>query len=174
VTIALLTQSLSLRALLDEQASGRGVLRLVSDKTLAKDRAFARAGIRLFCPDGTDERALADLRRAIPKARAYTRASYLRERQRFVESLRLDAFKLRSNLVDLLLVILCEMQESGHPVYLVIDDDEIPRMLALATMLNDLFELVSGRLNQETLEHAAVLLVPASACAPAATREASA
>lgn len=173
MTIALLTKSLSLRDLLNEQASGRGVLRIVSDASLVTDRALAKAGLRLFCPDATGEQALTDLRRAAPKARAYTRATYLGERKKFVESLRLDAFSLRSDLIDLLLVVVCEMHESGHPVYLVVDDDKIPAMLALGSLLNDLFDLVCERLKQDAIEHAAVLLVPASACTQSPAREAA-
>jgi hypothetical protein len=109
----------------------------------------------------------------VPKARAYTRVSYLSERRKFVDSMRLDAFTLRSDLIDLLLVILCEIAESGHPVYLIVDDEKIPAMVALGHLLNELFDLVCERLKQSHDLMAAVMLVPASACAATHPREAA-
>ncbi len=166
--IALLTKKFSLRDLQNEQASGRGVLRLSSNSSLQSERTFAKAGIRLFCQDSTEEQTFCDLRRAIPKARAYTRGTYLRDRKGFVESLGIVEFGLKADLLDLLLVILCEMHESGHPVYLIIDDDQIASMLVLSSLLNDLYELVCQRMRQDVSGSPTVFVVPASSCLPPA------
>ncbi|TAK03320.1 hypothetical protein EPO34_04630 [Patescibacteria group bacterium] len=142
--IALFTKRCSLRDLTNEQASGRGVLRIAKDASLLADRALAKAGLRLLCPDATSEQALADLRKAYPKAQAFTRSAYLGARAKLVKSVSPAGSGLRRDVLDLFLVVLCEAIESGHPVYLVVDDQDLPGMLAHAEMLDDLYARVQG------------------------------